>query len=128
MDARTAPVNAADSTRPTFLDRLKQRFTLSPINRRRWDNFRANRRGYWSLWLFLAMFLLSLFAELIANDRPILVRYKGEFLAPIAVDYPESKFGGFLAITDYRDPEIMNEIENNGWMAAGYVGSKNLPA
>ncbi|MEQ1616048.1 MAG: ABC transporter permease [Hyphomicrobiaceae bacterium] len=97
-------------------ERISQRFTLTPINRRRWENFRSNRRGYWSLWLFLALFLASLCANLIANDRPILVRYKGETLMPMLVDYPESKFGGFLAITDYRDPEIMNEIQANGWM------------
>ena len=70
---------------------------LSPINRRRWRNFRANRRGYWSFWLFMVLFVLSLFAELIANDRPIAVHYKGEWLFPVFVDYPEEKFGGFLA-------------------------------
>lgn len=70
-------------------------FSLSPINERRLANFRANRRGYWSFWIFLALFGLSLFAEFIANDRPILVRYKGEILMPVFVDYPEEKFGGF---------------------------------
>lgn len=88
----------------------------SPINRRRWTNFKANRRGYWSLWLFLAIFATTLFAEVIANDRPIVVRYKGEWLAPILVDYPEEKFGGFLAKTDYKDPVIIDEINANGWM------------
>jgi microcin C transport system permease protein len=92
------------------------RLTLSPINRRRWENFKANRRGYWSLWIFLTLFVLSLFAEFIANDKPILVRYKGELLSPVLVDYPESKFGGFLAVTDYKDPFIIEEIQNNGWM------------
>ncbi len=62
------------------------------------------------------IFILSLFAELIANDKPIVVRYKGEFLFPVVVDYPESKFGGFLAITDYKHPEILEEINSNGWM------------
>ena len=88
----------------------------SPINRRRWQNFKANQRGYWSLWVFLTILIGSMFAEVIANDRPILVRYKGEFLTPILVDYPEAKFGGFLAITDYKDPEIYDEITANGWM------------
>lgn len=88
---------------------------LTPINRRRLDNFKANKRGSWSFWLFMALFLLSLCAEFIANDRPILVRYKGEWLAPIAVDYPEQKFGGFLAHTDYRDPVIAKEISANGF-------------
>ncbi|MGE3245128.1 MAG: ABC transporter permease [Beijerinckiaceae bacterium] len=89
---------------------------LSPINRRRVDNFRANRRGYWSFWIFMVLFLLSLFAEFIANDKPILVSYKGELLSPVLKDYPEEKFGGFLAITDYRDPVIAKEIKDNGWM------------
>ncbi|HXF53643.1 MAG TPA: ABC transporter permease [Hyphomicrobiaceae bacterium] len=88
----------------------------SPINRRRWENFRSNKRGYWSLWIFLAIFVVSLFAELIANDKPIIASYKGELLFPAFVDYPESKFGGFYAITDYKDPLIYNEINENGWM------------
>ena len=92
------------------------RFTLSPINRRRWENFKANRRGYWSFWIFLVLFVLSLGAEFIANDKPLLVSYKGELLYPVLVDYPESKFGGFLATTDYKDPFIIEEIESNGWM------------
>ncbi len=89
---------------------------LSPLNRRRFENFKANRRGYWSLWIFLVLFVLSLFAELIANDKPILASYKGELLYPAFVDYPEEKFGGFLAQTDYRDPVIAKEIHDNGWM------------
>ncbi|MDQ0563981.1 ABC transporter permease [Rhizobium mesoamericanum] len=89
---------------------------LSPTNIRRWKNFRANRRGYWSLWLFLALFVLSLFAEFIANDRPIIASYKGEILFPVLVNYPEEKFGGFLAETDYRSEVISEEINANGWM------------
>lgn len=89
---------------------------LSPLNQRRWQNFKANRRGYWSLWIFLILFVLSLFAEFIANDKPILASYKGEILMPVLVDYPEEKFGGFLAVTDYRDPVISDEIEENGWI------------
>lgn len=88
---------------------------LSPINARRLANFRANRRGYWSFWIFSALFLVCLFAELIANDRPLLVRYKGETLFPVLVNYPEEKFGGFLAQTDYRDPVIAGEIAEHGW-------------
>jgi microcin C transport system permease protein len=88
---------------------------LSPLNRRRWQNFKANRRGFWSLWLFLLLFGASLFAELIANDRPIVASYKGELLYPVLVDYPEEKFGGFLAVTDYRDPTIRRELAENGW-------------
>ncbi len=105
-----APIPASENQPPPG------RLALSPINRRRLRNFKANRRGFWSLWLFLALFGLSLASELIANDRPILVSYKGELLLPVFVDYPEEKFGGFLAITDYRDPFIQEEIAANGWM------------
>jgi microcin C transport system permease protein len=89
---------------------------LSPLNQRRWQNFKANRRGYWSLWIFLVLFVLSMFAEFVANDRPILAFYKGELLVPALIDYPEEKFGGFYAVTDYRDPIISEEIEANGWL------------
>ena len=89
---------------------------LSPVNQRRLANFEKNRRGYWAFWVFLCLFILSLFAEFIANDRPILALYKGEILAPVLVDYPEEKFGGFLAETDYRDPYIAEEINAHGWM------------
>ena len=89
---------------------------LTPINQRRLDNFRTNKRGYWSFILFAILFTISLFAEFIANERPILVSYKNELLMPVFKDYPEEKFGGFLAQTDYRDPVIQKEIEANGWM------------
>ncbi len=98
-----------------------RRFSLSPINQRRWANFKLNRRGWWSLWIFLVLFVLTSGAEFIANDRPILVSYKGEILAPVFVDYPEEKFGGFLAVTDYRDPFIQDEINANGWMLWPFV-------
>ena len=91
-------------------------FTLKGLNRRRWELFKANRRGLWSLWIFGALFLMSVFAPIIANDRPMLVSYKGELLFPTFVNYPESKFGGFLARTDYRDPVNQDEISANGWM------------
>jgi microcin C transport system permease protein len=99
-------------------ERLREMLTidLSPINQRRWNNFKANRRGFWALWIFLGLFSVTLFAELIANDKPLLMRYKGEMLAPVLVDYPEQKFGGFLAVTDYKDPVILDEISKNGWM------------
>ena len=89
---------------------------LSPITQRRWENFKANKRGSWSLWIFIFLFLTSLFAEVIANDKPIIASYDGELLFPVIVDYPEEKFGGFLAITDYRDPFIQDEINAKGWM------------
>ena len=88
---------------------------LSPLNRRRLANFRANGRGYWSLWLFLILFVATLGSEFLANDRPIIASYKGELLIPAFVDYPESKFGGFLATPNYRDAFIADEINANGW-------------
>lgn len=98
-------------------DRARSAPLLSPINQRRLKVFKANRRGLWSLWIFLVLFIITMFAELIANDRPLVVSYKGELLFPVAVNYPESKFGGFLAETVYRDPFIADEINSNGWMA-----------
>ena len=89
---------------------------LSPTNLRRWENFKANKRGYWSFWLFMVLFILSLCAELIANDKPLIASYKGEILFPVLVTYPEEKFGGFLAETDYRSPFIEDEIKANGWL------------
>ena len=89
---------------------------MTPLNQRRWQLFRQNRRGFWSFWLFMVLFLISVFAPFIANDRPILVSYKGEWLYPTFVDYPEEKFGGFLARTDFRDPVNQDEIQANGWM------------
>ncbi len=79
---------------------------LTPIDQRRLANFKANTRGYRSFWFFLVLFVMSLCAEFIANDRPIVAYYKGELLFPAFVTYPEEKFGGFLARTDYRDPTI----------------------
>ncbi len=91
-------------------------FKLNALNQRRWTLFSANRRGFWSFWIFTLLFLISLFAPLIANDKPILVGYKGEVLFPTLVNYPEAKFGGFLAETNYRDPVNLEEIAANGWM------------
>lgn len=90
---------------------------LSPINSRRWHNFRANRRGWWSFWIFLVLFCLSLSAELVANDKPILVYYDGDFYLPMVKAYPETVFGGFLETeTEYKDPEVRELIEEKGWM------------
>lgn len=89
----------------------------SPIAARRWAQFKANRRGFWSLWLFLILFTLSLFAEFIANDKPLLVRYDGHFYLPIAATYPETTFGGeFETEADYRDPFVIELIEAKGWI------------
>src|SRR5262245_61082298 len=90
---------------------------MTPLTRRRLANFRANRRGSWSLWIFGAMVVVSLFAELIANDRPLLVRYRGQLYTPVFVSYPETEFGGFLETeADYRDPEVRALIEADGWI------------
>lgn len=89
---------------------------LSPITQRRVKQFRANRRGYISLWILLLLVAITFPAEFITNDKPLLVRYNGQFFFPVFVEYPESVFGGFLAVTDYRDVFIAEEIESNGWM------------
>jgi microcin C transport system permease protein len=91
--------------------------SLTPIQQRRLRNFRANRRGFWSLWVFLALFGLSLAAELIANDAPLIVSYQGTLYFPVVESVPEETFGGFLPTeADYRDPFIADAIEADGWI------------
>jgi len=108
MSAVTAP--------PPARDRVLG-IRVTPISRRRIENFKANRRGYWSFWIFLVLFVLSLGAEFVANDRPLLVRYDGNFYFPAVRFYPETAFGGdFEAEADYRDPYIIDKIEKNGWI------------
>ncbi|WP_417586585.1 ABC transporter permease [Pararhodobacter oceanensis] len=88
---------------------------LSPLNRRRWQNFRANRRAYYSLFIFLALYVVSLFAELIANDVPIMVRYRGATQFPIVQFYPETAYGGeFRTQADYRIEEVQCLIQTGG--------------
>ncbi|GAA6209445.1 ABC transporter permease [Cognatishimia sp. WU-CL00825] len=88
---------------------------LSPLNQRRWRNFRRNRRAYWSLILFSFLFGVSLFAEFIANDKPILVNYRGEYFTPIFNFYPETAFGGdFQTEAAYSDPEVKCLIQTGG--------------
>jgi ABC-type microcin C transport system duplicated ATPase subunit YejF/ABC-type microcin C transport system permease subunit YejE len=102
---------------PIGPDRARPRkfFRLSPINARRWRNFKSNKRGYWSLWIFLILFFVSLFAELIANDKPYLVLYDGEIYSPVLTAYPETMFGGeFETEADYRDPFVTNLIKEKG--------------
>jgi microcin C transport system permease protein len=90
---------------------------FGPLARRRWASFRAHRRGWWSLWIFLALYALSLCAELIANDKPILLQHRGELYAPVFVEYPETAFGGdFETEADYRDPYVQELIlAGDGW-------------
>ncbi|MAK76986.1 MAG: ABC transporter permease [Nisaea sp.] len=91
--------------------------TVSPLTRRRWRNFRANRRGYVSLWIFLALFALSLCAELLANEKPLLISYDGGTYVPVLVSYPETTFGGdFPTEADYTDPFVQELIAEKGWI------------
>ncbi|WP_175477325.1 ABC transporter permease [Roseovarius tolerans] len=88
---------------------------LSPLNQRRWRNFRRNGRAFWSLILFSVIFTVTLFAEFVANDKPILVQYRGDFYAPIFRFYPETAFGGdFQTEAIYRDPEVQCLIASGG--------------
>ncbi|MBI4276056.1 MAG: ABC transporter permease [Rhizobiales bacterium] len=115
-----APVPKRSETTASVRDKTdvtppRGRFTLSPINRRRWQNFKSNRRGFWSFWIFTALFIFSLFAEFVANDRPFLIKYDGRFYFPSIVTYAETAFGGeFETAADYRDPFLQNLIAEKG--------------
>jgi microcin C transport system permease protein len=87
----------------------------SSIARRRLANFRANRRAVWSLWIFAVIFVICLFAELVANDKPLLVSFKGDFFTPAFQFYPETAFGGdFETEPDYSDPVVQCLIKTGG--------------
>lgn len=89
----------------------------NPVNQRRLANFKANKRGYYSLYIFIALFGLSLFAELIANDKPVLVYFDEQIFVPILNIYPETAFGGeFESEADYRDEYVADLINGSGWM------------
>ncbi|HEY1723236.1 MAG TPA: ABC transporter permease [Magnetospirillaceae bacterium] len=91
--------------------------TLTPLARRRLAAFRANRRGYWSLWIFLGLVVFCLLAEFWANDRPLFVWYDGKPYVPIFADYAETTFGGdFATPADYRDPFVTDSIAKKGWV------------
>ena len=112
MDARTQAVDA-----PAVVAPPKERgfFSLSPINRRRWYNFKRNKRGYWSFWIFVILFFVSLFAEVIANDKPFFIHSDGKMFFPAVVTYPETAFGGeFETAADYRDPYLQKLISDKG--------------
>nr|WP_233427610.1 microcin C ABC transporter permease [Rouxiella silvae] len=90
---------------------------LNAINRARWARFRQNSRGFWSLWIFLILFLLALFSNVIANEKPLLVNYQGHFYLPVLFNYSESTFGGKLqTTTDYQDPFVVKQLESHGWV------------
>lgn len=90
---------------------------LSPLTKRRLQYFKATKRGYYSFWVFTIIFILSLFAEFIANDKPIFISYKGAWYFPVTQQYSETTFGGdFETEADYRDPYIAKQIDKYGWM------------
>lgn len=90
---------------------------LSPLAKRRFTVFFANRRAKWSLWIFCALFFTTLFADFVANDRPLVVSHGGAFYFPIVTAYPETTFGGdFETEADYKDPYVVELIEENGWL------------
>jgi microcin C transport system permease protein len=118
MDVRTGiKVPETTAVAPTGLAVPPERklIAVSPLNKRRWQNFSANRRGYWSLWIFLVLFVLSLFAEFIANDKPFFVRMDGRSFFPAVFTYAETDFGGdFETAADYRDPFLQKLIADKG--------------
>ena len=90
---------------------------ITPLDRRRMRNFRANKRGFWSLWIFLVIFAVTLPAEFIANDKPLLVKFDGAYYTPVVTAYPETLFGGdFETEADYRDSFVRDLIAAKGWM------------
>ncbi len=109
---------------------------LQPVARRRLAVLRAHKRGWWSLWLFTALFLICLFAEFVANDRPLVIRYDGHWLFPVLQDYSEDRFGPDFLPTeaDYTDPDVQRAIRAHGWMIWPLVPYsydtivKNLPS
>ncbi|MGA7546314.1 MAG: ABC transporter permease [Methyloceanibacter sp.] len=113
-----APTDAAVVEEVTAEGPRRPWLTLSPLNRRRWETFKAHRRGYWSLWIFLFLFVISLFAEFIANDKPLLVKYDGHYYMPVLRSYPETAFGGmFETEAVYRDPAVKEMIaKSHGWI------------
>jgi microcin C transport system permease protein len=116
---KTRPLATGDAPLPDgSVPQGARRSRLSPLNQRRWRNFKANRRGFWSFWVFAALFLISMFAEVIANDRPLLLKYDGRYFVPVLFSYSETTFGGdFETSADYRDPYLQKLIaEKGGWM------------
>jgi len=116
-DRTTVAVPETTAQTPMGLGVLPEghRVALSPLNRRRWQNFKANRRGYWAFWIFMVLFVISLFAEFIANDKPFYLQFEGRSYFPVFVNYPETAFGGdFETAADYRDPYLQKLIAEKG--------------
>ena len=104
--------NITNDSPPQFLG-----MEVSPLAHRRLDSFRSHRRGYWSMWIFFALFTVALFSEFIANDKPYIVYYDGGYYFPVLADYPETAFGGeFETATDYSDPYVEELVNEKGWM------------
>lgn len=96
---------------------LSPKNTSLSVNQVRWQRFKRNRRGYFSLWIFTLCFLLSLCAELLMNNKPIMIQYQNEYYFPIIQQYSEITFGGeFESEANYLDPTVQQHINNNGWM------------
>jgi microcin C transport system permease protein len=118
LDERTsivAPETKAQSPLGLAVPPERHLLAVSPLSRRRWQSFKANRRGYASFWLFLILFLISLLSEFIANDKPLYIRYEGKSYFPVFVTYPETAFGGdFETAADYRDPFLQKLITEKG--------------
>jgi len=99
---------------PMGVTALPAGFEFSPLNARRWRNFKANSRGYWSLWIFLVLFVLTLFAELIANDKPLYIHVDGKNYFPVFVTYPDTDFGDvFGTAADYLDPQLQQYLADH---------------
>ncbi|CAM3564309.1 microcin C ABC transporter permease [Rahnella bruchi] len=91
-------------------------FKLGNVSQARWARFCQNRRGFWSLWIFMVMLILVLLSNVIANDKPLLARYQGHLYVPFLVNYSETTFGGELETpADYQDPFVVRQIEDHGW-------------
>ncbi len=123
MDDRTdiqSPDTTAYGTIELAVPPERRWIRISPLNKRRWQTFKANRRGYWSLWIFLTLFLISLFAEFIANDKPIYIHVNGHSYFPAVFTYPDTAFGKpddpnlFGTAADYRDPYLIDLIKKEG--------------
>ncbi len=119
MDTRVGPATTITPTGPEPAP-TRRWIAISPLNRRRWDNYKTNRRGYWSLWLFLVLFIISLFAEFVANDKPIFIHVNGRSFFPAVFTYPDTAFAKekdpllFGTAADYRDDYLMGLIKQEG--------------
>ena len=112
VDAITSLSQAERPCRQSILG-----FRLNEITRRRINNFKSNRRGFFSLWIFLFFFSCTLFAEVIANDKPLVLKFSEKLYFPTFLTYPETAFGGeFETEADYRDEYVAELINENGWM------------